>query len=197
MGCGIYKIENKINNKIYVGSSINIEKRLQTHKIMLNGDYHDNKFLQSSVNKYGIKNFIFEILEFCEEKQLVEKENFFINKFNTLNHKYGYNLANVSDNRRNIFTTDVKIKMSRTKLNNRKNFFKFKLINTLNGSVHIFDNLVEAAIYLKNTGLTKTDDNLIRNKLSICLRGKKVNNGVNNNGSVRRTIYKHKWEIIY
>ena len=35
MTIGIYKIENKINKKIYVGQSINIEKRWKEHKYLL------------------------------------------------------------------------------------------------------------------------------------------------------------------
>ena len=81
MGCGIYKIENIIDGKVYIGSSINISKRLKNHKIMLSGGYHDNKYLQNSVVKYGINNFNFEVLEICDEDNLVKKENYFIDLY--------------------------------------------------------------------------------------------------------------------
>ncbi len=60
---GIYKITNIINNKFYIGSSINIFKRWLEHKDALIRNVHHCTYLQNSVNKYGIDNFIFEILE--------------------------------------------------------------------------------------------------------------------------------------
>ena len=62
---GIYKIENIINNIIYIGSSINVEKRFERHKYDLKRNKHHNIYLQRSYNKYGIENFKFEIIEEC------------------------------------------------------------------------------------------------------------------------------------
>lgn len=63
MAC-IYKITNLINNKFYIGSTqSSFKKRIGEHLSELNGGYHKNKHLQSSFNKYGKDNFIFEILE--------------------------------------------------------------------------------------------------------------------------------------
>jgi group I intron endonuclease len=60
---GIYKIINKVNGKYYVGSSKNIQKRLNTHLTHLNGNYHFNDHLQYAWNKYGKENFNFIIVE--------------------------------------------------------------------------------------------------------------------------------------
>ena len=196
MGCGIYKIENIIDGKVYIGSSINISKRLKNHKIMLSGGYHDNKYLQNSVVKYGINNFNFEVLEICDEDNLVKKENYFIDLYKSNETTFGYNLAKVGDSRRNIFNNEVKVKMSKTKICKNKNFNSFKLINIENGSITIFDNLVDAANFLISGNFTNSKENKVRDMLSICLRNKIVNNGTNNKGSVRKTIYKHKWEKI-
>ena len=92
MCSGIYTILNKIDRKIYVGKSINIEKRLISHKNHLRINKHHNTHLQNAVNKYGIENFEFEVLEECEERFLVSEENYWINMLNTCNRKYGYNL---------------------------------------------------------------------------------------------------------
>ena len=78
MGCGIYKIENTKNNKIYIGSSINIEKRFYKHLWMLKKGIHDNNHLQNSFNEYGENYFSFSILELCSEPDLVKRENFYI-----------------------------------------------------------------------------------------------------------------------
>lgn len=52
MSCGIYKIENLINHKIYIGQSINIEKRFLVHKTSNDGCY-----IHNAIQKYGIMNF--------------------------------------------------------------------------------------------------------------------------------------------
>ena len=52
MSCGIYKIENLINHKIYIGQSINIEKRCKAHKTINDGCY-----IHNAIQKYGIMNF--------------------------------------------------------------------------------------------------------------------------------------------
>lgn len=64
---GIYKIKNLKNNKIYIGSSNNIEKRINEHFRNLKNNKHPNKHLQLSYNKYGKENFTYEILETFEE----------------------------------------------------------------------------------------------------------------------------------
>ena len=81
MNSGIYKIENIINHKIYIGSSINLKSREYKHFWMLNKNIHDNNYLQHSFNKFGEKLFIFSILEKCEQKSLIEKENYYINEY--------------------------------------------------------------------------------------------------------------------
>lgn len=88
---GIYKITNLKNNKIYIGSSNNLKQRLRQHKSFLKLNEHCNKHLQSSYNKYGIENFKFEILELVEEKNLEDKEEYYINLFDSTNNKKGYN----------------------------------------------------------------------------------------------------------
>jgi group I intron endonuclease len=194
MGCGIYLIENKINNKKYVGSSINIKVRLMNHKYYLRKNYHANNYLQNSYNKYGEENFNFKILELCNETELINKENFYIKHYNANDLTQGYNLATVNEFRRNNYNKEVKIKNSKHNLKVNGNFTKFKCINLKNNYHQEFDNLVDAAIYIKENSYSNGKLKYIRQKLSECLRGNKVNNG--SKGAIRKSAYKHKWEII-
>lgn len=95
---GIYCIKNTVNNKVYIGSSKNIQQRFRQHKHQLLHNIHGNKHLNSSANNYGIDNFIFYILEECGIDSLIDKESFYITLYNSLNPNYGYNKAtNISN----------------------------------------------------------------------------------------------------
>lgn len=91
MSIGIYKIENLINSKTYIGQSIDIEKRWSVHKTELNRNYHHNMYLQNAWNKYGEGSFQFSIIEECQIDQLDSREIFWIAKFDS--YKNGYNLT--------------------------------------------------------------------------------------------------------
>jgi group I intron endonuclease len=123
MSCGIYKIENTENNKIYIGSSVNLGNREQKHFWMLRKNIHDNDYLQHSYNKYGKEWFIFDILEICTPEELIVKENFYIDKYNSNDLSFGYNLATVNEFRRNIFNNEVKVKLSKYNLEKNGNIY--------------------------------------------------------------------------
>ena len=80
MSIGVYKITNIINNKFYIGSSKNIEKRLKNHFNNLKNNTHCNKHLQNAYNKYGKDAFISEILEITSEYNLRSREDYYIKK---------------------------------------------------------------------------------------------------------------------
>lgn len=89
---GIYKIENMVNHKVYIGQSKNIYTRWNTHKYKLNKGTSPNKYLQNAYNKYGKDNFEFSIICECKEEELNEKEKFYISFYKSTDRKYGYNL---------------------------------------------------------------------------------------------------------
>lgn len=78
---GIYIIINNINNKCYIGQSINIMSRFAEHK-----NYHaSNKYLTKAIKKYGVTNFTFDILESVSEvNQLSNLEIWWISYFISL-----------------------------------------------------------------------------------------------------------------
>jgi group I intron endonuclease len=194
MNSGIYKITNTTNNKVYIGSSVNISNREYKHFWMLNKGIHDNEYLQKSYNKYGKDVFIFEIVEYCEPNKLIEKENIFITSHESNNLNKGYNLALVNDFRRNTYNDEVKVKLSKHNLNKNGNINKYSLSNIETKETLIFDNLVDGANYLIENGFANGNPSYVRVKLSSSLRGVKVNNGYH--GSIRKTIYKHNFKLI-
>lgn len=88
---GIYKITNKINQHSYIGLSTHIEDRWQYHKTRYNWERENNKALYQAILKYGIENFEFEVLEECEPEMLSEREQFYIEKYDTYHN--GYNMT--------------------------------------------------------------------------------------------------------
>src|ERR1700690_1310419 len=73
---GVYKITNIANDKIYIGSSVNIEARKRSHFSDLKSGRHPNPYLQRSYNKYGADKFKHEVVEIVKDEntlRLVEQ----------------------------------------------------------------------------------------------------------------------------
>lgn len=94
--CGIYCIRNIVNNKVYIGKSINIYTRITGHISYLNNkSKNENRHLINSWHKYGRDNFEYFILEYfseINEEKLKERELFWIDSYNSTNRDVGYNL---------------------------------------------------------------------------------------------------------
>lgn len=92
--CGIYKIENLINGKVYIGQSISIKNRWQAHKT--DGFNPNNKCydrpLYRAFRKYGLENFDFSVIELCSSEKLNEREIYWISYYNSYGEG-GYNLT--------------------------------------------------------------------------------------------------------
>ena len=59
----IYKIINRVNDKFYVGSTVNKKVRFREHRKQLRGNRHHCKHLQAAWNKYGEVKFDFVVVE--------------------------------------------------------------------------------------------------------------------------------------
>lgn len=95
---GIYKIINVKNNKIYIGKSIDIQRRWKEHVRHSKDEFLRKKSpIHKAINKYGASSFKFEILEECKEEELNEREMFYINLYNSRDKKKGYNITEGGD----------------------------------------------------------------------------------------------------
>lgn len=119
----IYSVTNNINNKIYIGQTIDVERRWNQHKYG-----KGNILLRNSIKKYGVENFTFSILEIVnnenksklqisEELSLLEQKWFDIKE--PFLNKNGYNIQktykpNLTPNRDKYFGE----KISRIKIEN-------------------------------------------------------------------------------
>lgn len=65
---GIYKITNKLNGRVYIGSSKEFKRRWTQHAYSLKTQRHNNKFLQADFNKCGEDAFVFDVIEVTDGK---------------------------------------------------------------------------------------------------------------------------------
>lgn len=146
--CGIYKITNLINNKIYIGQSVDIYTRWAKYKSI---KYCHNEHLRNSFLKYGINNFLFEIIEICNEKDLDEEEKYYIQKFNSFEHGY-----NQTKGGHNNYETKRNYKIVQIDTNNNEiinEFNTYKQITeetNINASVISTLTKIECPIKIKN-----------------------------------------------
>lgn len=75
---GIYSITNSVDNRFYLGSTINFRKRYLDHRNRLKNKNHNNKYIQAFSNKYGIETFSFNLLFLCKNTCLVYNEKLWI-----------------------------------------------------------------------------------------------------------------------
>ena len=67
---GVFQIRNRVNEKVFIGSSLNLDGIFNRHGFQLKMSGHPNKALQCDWNRFGAENFEFEILE-----ELFPREN--------------------------------------------------------------------------------------------------------------------------
>lgn len=118
----IYGIKNLINNKVYVGKSINIKIRKKAHETSFIRKQAVNIHLQRAIDKYGIENFEFLILEEVTLNNINEREVYWIKYFSSYDGKFGYNKTMGGNG--GYLTVETKMKISKTSPN-RKIIYQF------------------------------------------------------------------------
>lgn len=139
---GIYKITNKVNGKVYIGESLDLERRWKEHLLELSSKQHINHKLQKDYNIYGYEAFKFEILATLDKNisNYVDKfvnviyEDIFITEYNSIEE--GYNIERTLD----------KVLNGEKQITNNINKDKGVLKNYLNryeeGYIFIKDNVI-------------------------------------------------------
>ena len=125
---GIYKIISP-NKNIYIGQSINIEKRFSDYKKLNN--CKKQTALYRSFLKYGVQKHIFEIICECEISELNNKERYYQDIYNAIGKK-GLNCRlTASNDKSGKLSKETKQKLSNSKKGKKKSE-EFKLNKSIN-----------------------------------------------------------------
>ena len=94
----IYKWTNLQNNKIYIDKSVDVARRLRNYR----DEVKKNKQrpIISAIRKYGFENFNFEIVEICDSltnQEILEREQYWIDFYNSKDRNFGYNILDAGD----------------------------------------------------------------------------------------------------
>lgn len=134
---GIYKITNKLNGRIYIGSAKRFKERWQSHAYSLRKQKHSNKFLQADFNKCGEEAFVFEVIEVTEGKSKEERlliEEKYIKEYYDKKGNTCYNLTT-----RAVSPEGCELKNSEETKIKRSNASKAQWENTNRREKHIND----------------------------------------------------------
>lgn len=111
---GIYCFRNLINQKVYIGQAVDIERRYKQHLQNINNLNHQEA-LYVALRKYGLDNFSFEILQQCSVEQLSELEVYYISQYNAY-FDGGYNETKGGEGTFGYkHTQEIKDKMSQSR----------------------------------------------------------------------------------
>lgn len=79
---GVYKWTNLENGKCYIGSSVNLSRRLaQYYNLNYLINFRKNSLINKAILKYGYSKFKLEILEYCDRKVVINREQHYIDTF--------------------------------------------------------------------------------------------------------------------
>jgi group I intron endonuclease len=107
---GVYAIVNKVDGKLYVGSSKDLRRRWRNHLRELQSSKHSNDHLQRAFSKYGEDAFEFRILQdVASEEELIPAEQYWLDFTRCYDRRYGYNIDPAADRSVISFETAAKI----------------------------------------------------------------------------------------
>ncbi len=163
---GIYMIQNINSTKVYIGSALNIYKRIFgassiSHLKALSTNTHGNKHLQNTYNKHGVNAFTFKILEICEKSILLEREQYYFdtlldaknlknfqkkayNICPTAGSPLGKKMSNAFKRKMSILKTGINNPMyGKTGINNHRSL-KILQYNKKGDFIKIYNTIIEA-----------------------------------------------------
>lgn len=199
---GIYKITNNINGKCYIGQSRDIQKRWTSHKnVPFNPNYQEYDYpLYKAIRKYGLENFSFEVLEECSIEELNEKEDFWINKYNSIDSDHGYNQTLLGFHQHGIKLTSEQIDLITKDLKESLDLLEQEIAEKYGVSIHSIKDINVGRTWRRDNIEYPIRDNKSKKKYYCQYCGKEVSEGNNRckdcyNKSIRKVNRPEKDEL--
>ena len=186
----IYKIENLLNHKKYIGQTKNPKRRFREHKSM-SGDDSNTKALYLAIKKYGIENFSFEIIE--KTSYYNEREKYWISHYDSFRN--GYNMTEGGENPP-ILTKENHPMCEHTQEDIDKIVFLLKNTKTSVKDIAKLMNYNISSINRINTGELWKDDSLeypirkLQSKQGLIERANQIKNDLINTTLTQKEIAK-------
>lgn len=198
----VYKITNDINNKVYIGITTNtLQNRWKQHLITRWQNKTEKRPLYAAMNKYGVEHFSISLVEEVDNKLLAQREQFWIQQYDSYFHGYNATLGGDGTHTRIIEQYDLQ--------GNLLNIF-YSIYDAI-AILKVSESVIRSCCQhkqktVKNTILKYQDDNsysvqeLINNKLNIQYHNTKKIYQYNLDGSLERiwnSITEIKTELKY
>ena len=97
----IYGIVNSVNGKVYIGSAVDLDRRIREHIRALKRFEHWNPHLQASVDKYGLDAFIFMVVDYVDVNRLIPTEQLWMDDLQP-----EYNMLPATNNRLGVLHSE-------------------------------------------------------------------------------------------
>lgn len=89
----LYRITDTLNNKVYIGQTVDNKKRWSQHKAYAKAPEKTGQYIHRAMAKYGVEHFVFEIIATCRtQDDTDETESLLIKQYDSRNKEFGYNL---------------------------------------------------------------------------------------------------------
>ena len=164
MKSGIYCIRHKESGKCYIGQSVNLKKRVNYHV------RHTRQYIDRAIQKHGRDQFVFEILELCEESNLNQREVHWIASLNSV-APHGYNLTYGGNSERP--SAETRRRMSEWQIGKQHSTETREKISKSHTGKRLSDEQRQALIGRPTWNKGKPRSNATRRKISESLTGRK------------------------
>lgn len=117
----IYKIENILLKKIYIGKTVYLPDRISLHKSRYRNESYTSD-LYKDMRKFGLSNFILTIIEECNSTNINERESYWIKEYQaTIN---GYNRSESQGGlSSSLYTDEIRKKLSESSSKEKNQFY--------------------------------------------------------------------------
>lgn len=164
---GVYAIVNMVSEKMYIGSSVHVKRRLSNHRTALRRGTHYLVHLQRAWSKYGEESFVFMVVEECEPEQCVAKEQEWLDAVCPHTPEVGYNRSPTASSClgfRHTEETKEKMRLSKTGVP-MPDWVKAKIGEALRGSTKTAQH--RANIWINRQGWKHSDESKARISASL------------------------------